>query len=602
MLKLLNDIWAYYSLERMILLKIVKTVLEFRGSSGSDHPYADEYETVSKKIEIKKLLTSYIDQLEQLANTSLPGKITHGDLFNSSGKLIAWNERNVREEIAILQIILLAVNILREVEVPEAQKLLDIFKGHSFGRQQQYLNSDNLYHTQLMEELMFHEVALVLKILDLNEDQGEEYVQKLVSHLNKTILGFHQYPEHGPILLAWMLVNFRLKESRLDDEVANKHRQLGSRAVQLKCFEWLLTMISHKTFQEQNSKIATIVRKSVYNHLCILCDLFDANTSICHHHKIYELTSELLKTPEVALDFCRENNTGLQGLLDVAMENFPVTFTQLSQIASSLSQVCLTTNKHILTIVENLPVYTEKYIPDRYLLRPSSEPDTFLLVQDYRPFSGIPEYVIPKDTEIVVVDKQGRTFCHFRTQLNYFTVLRYEIDCLLSQIMHYTELDTSSLTKITTGLEFLASVLHHTNNPSLINEFMVHPTEMVFDLLTKFRSVQQPPLGLMAICLRVCGALVPLFDLEIVRRVLNLNILPSIKSVGLGFNDYANGNGFEPELVGNYLVNFEKNQGQYLFLKEYLEFLVSYKKVKRDLTITSKKFSFKFILFSASKR
>lgn len=580
MLKLLNDIWAYYSLERMILLKTVKSLLEFQGSSGSDHPYAKEYDDVLRKIDVKKLLTSYIDQFKELASKPLPEKVVHGDPLHSSGKLIAWNERNVREEIAVLQIILLAVDILGEIDVEEVQKLLNIFKGHSFGRQQQYLNDDNLYHAQLIEELMFHEVALVLKIFDLNESQGEEYVQKLVSNLNNTILSLHQYAEHGPLLLAWMLVNFRLKESRLDDEIANKHRQLGSRAVQLKSFEWLLTMILHKTFQDQNSKVAIIVRKSVYNHLCVLCDLFDANTSVCHHHKVYELTSELLKTPEIALDFCHESNTGLRGLLDVAMENFPVTFTQLSQICSSLSQVSFTTNKHIQNIVENLPVYTEEYIPNKYILRPSQEPDTFLLAQDYRPFPGVPEYVVPKGTEIIVVDKQGRTFCHFRTPINYYTVLHHEIDRLLTQILHYTEIDTNSLTRITTGLEFLASAIGRTKHTSQINEFMVHPTEMVFDLLTKFRSAEQPPLALMAVCLRVCTALVPLFDQEIVTRVLNLNILPSIKCIGLGFKEYANGNGFEPELVGNYLVNFEKNQGQYLFLKEYLEFLVVYKKVR----------------------
>lgn len=580
MLKLLNDIWAYYSLERMILLKTVKILLEFRGSSQSDHPYAMEYDAVLKKIEVKKLLTSYIGQFEELASKPLPGKAVPGDFFNSSGKLVAWNERNVREEVALLQIILLAVDVLGGVAVEEAQKLLEIFKSHSFGRQQQYLNGDISYHKQLIQELMFHEVALVLKILDLNENQGEEYVQELVSNLNKTILSLYQHPEHGPLLLAWMMVNFRLKESRVDDEIANKHRQLGSRAVQLKSFEWLLTMISHRTFQDPDSKFAVIIRKSVYNHLCVLCDLFDASTSVCHHHKIYELTAELLKTPVIALEFCQEENGGVRGLLDVAMENFPVTFTQLSQICCSLSQVSPVTNTHIQTILEKLPVYTEEYIPDKYLLRPSQEQDTFLLAQDYRPFPGVPHFLIPKDTEIVVVDKQGRTFCHFRTQINYFIALHHEIDRLLSQILHYTEIDANCITKITTGLEFLASVIRQTKHPSQINEFMVHPTEMVLDLLTKFRSVQQPPIQLMAICLRVCTALVPLFDQEIVTRVLNLSILPSIKTIGLSFNEYANGNGFEPELVGSYLVNFEKNVGRYLFLKEYLEFLVVYKKVR----------------------
>lgn len=564
----------------MILLKTMKTILEFHDEKSSNHPYAREYDAVLKKIDVKKLLTSYIEQFETLAQP-LPGKAAPGDFFNSSAKLVAWNERNVREQIALLQIIVLAVDALGEIGKENVVKLIEIFKSHSFGRQQQYLSGENSYHGQLIEELMFHEVGLLLKIFDLNDSHGEEYVQDLVSSLNKTILGLHQYQEHAPLLLAWMLVNFRLKESRVDDEIANKHRQLGSRAVQLKVFEWILNLIRHRTFQDNESKVSVVVRRAIYNHLRVLCDLFDVATSVAHHYKIYELTAELLKTPEIAHDFCRTTNGGLRALLDVAIENFPVTFTQISQISSSLSVASLHTNNHVVSLLEKLPVFTEEYVPNKYLFRPSVEQDTFLLAQDYKPFAGVPDFTIPRNTEIIVVDKQNHTFCHFRTQINYFTALHHEIDSLLTEIVQFNEINTSRLTKIHAGLEFLAAVIKRATHPSDINEFMVHPTEMVFDLLTKFRATTQPPLQLMAMCLKVCTALVPLFEQEIVTRVLNLNILPTIKTTGLSFVEYANGNGFEPELVGNYLVNFEKNVGKYVFLKEYLEFLVVHRKVRK---------------------
>uniref|UniRef100_A0A336LW21 CSON001696 protein n=1 Tax=Culicoides sonorensis TaxID=179676 RepID=A0A336LW21_CULSO len=580
MIKLLNDIWSYYSLERMILLKIVKILLEFQGNA-SDHPYAKEFESVLKTIDVKKLLESYIDQFDCSLTETLPGKLVPGDLFNNTSKLIALNERKVKEQIALLQIIILAVDHLNGVEVKQAKKLVELFRNHSFGRQKLYLNIENSYHCQLINELVYHEVAFVLKMLDLNENHEETYVKSLIESLNKTILSLHQFPEHGPLLFSWMLVNFQLEENRNDDEITTKLQQLGARAAQLKVFEWLLNLIKNKSFQDPESKFAIVVRKSIYNHLCALCDLCD-ETYVCQFDHIYELVSELLKTEEIAIDFCKRENSGLSALLDVALEYFPITFVQLSQMMASLSNVNESTNKRILKVLESMPVYSEEYLPNKYQFTTSPDQDTYVLLHDYQPFVGIPDFIIRKNTQIVMMDKLGQTVCQFRTNINYFTVLHNEIDRLLAEILHNTEIDPHRLNKVTIGLEFLASVIKRSKYPSDINEFMVHPTEMVFDLLMKFRSIQHPPMELMAVCLKVCTALIPLFDQEIITRVLNLNILPSIKQCGLDYKHYAIGAGFEPQLVGNYLVNIEKNVGRYVFLKEYLEFLTVYRKFNKD--------------------
>lgn len=108
MLKLLNDIWGYYTLERMVMLRVVKTILEFRDSPN--HPYADEYNDVVESIGLEKLLKSFIGQFIELVKDD-GVKTAPGDLFNSPAKLTAINERKVREQIVISQVSLLNLSI-----------------------------------------------------------------------------------------------------------------------------------------------------------------------------------------------------------------------------------------------------------------------------------------------------------------------------------------------------------------------------------------------------------------------------------------------------------------------------------------------------------
>lgn len=158
-----------------------------------------------------------------------------------------------------------------------------------------------------------------------------------------------------------------------------------------------------------------------------------------------------------------------------------------------------------------------------------------------------------------------------------------EIDELLVETVRYTDFDADRKTRVIAGLKYLARALCGVVDPlhEISNE-MVHPTEMVFDLLTKFKLVTQPPIELMSKCLNVCVNLVPLFDLEIVRRVINLNMLPSISGDQLDYRALSLGAGFESGLVGYYLINFEKNSGHYDFLLTYLQFLRTYTKLPRS--------------------
>lgn len=161
--KLLDRIWHFYSLERMTLLKIVKNLLELGETAKS--PYRREYRQVLDDIGLKKLRESYIEQLAQLIREPPQMKFSHGE-FNVHNKLVACTERRLREINEILQILLLIVD-QEEIPASDFKTLLNLFKQHSFGRQQPHLDlSGNSLHKDLVVKITYSEVALFMASID----------------------------------------------------------------------------------------------------------------------------------------------------------------------------------------------------------------------------------------------------------------------------------------------------------------------------------------------------------------------------------------------------------------------------------------------------
>ncbi|KAI9577792.1 hypothetical protein GQX74_010979 [Glossina fuscipes] len=110
-------------------------------------------------------------------------------------------------------------------------------------------------------------------------------------------------PEYGPLLLTSMLVNIRYTNASENDQQLLCCRQMGKRALDLNCFSYIHDMIASSIFKD-DPLVSRIVRKTVYNMLCCMCDYFDGDGSCCKYPYVYELLSELLARPSLAKDFC----------------------------------------------------------------------------------------------------------------------------------------------------------------------------------------------------------------------------------------------------------------------------------------------------------
>lgn len=217
-------------------------------------------------------------------------------------------------------------------------------------------------------------------------------------------------------------------------------------------------------------------------------------------------------------------------------------------------------------------IYAERYYPDRVQLRQSQNNENeFILMHDYSPFGTRIDYVIPAGT--IVSTRDNFSTLHFHTKLNYFNALHHEINELIDDTVRRHEIDEQRKRRVTQGIRYLAAAVNRTKSPADITTEMVHPTELVFDILVRFKAIQQAPIELLAQCLEVCAALVRLFPDDIYNRIVNLNVLPFVSNELLDYEAYSNGVSFDSCVVGYYLVTFEKSLGRYDFLLAYLRFL-----------------------------
>lgn len=179
-------------------------------------------------------------------------------------------------------------------------------------------------------------------------------MRQIADRLDKDVVLLHQNPEHGPLLLSWMVMNFQLIDLRADNPEFQRFNQFGTRATKLGVFGYLQKMISHPMYRDQ-SLAAFIACRTVYNVLAFMCEIFDSDRVVVQHTNVIELLSELLKNPHIATIFYNNMNgvggtsagasgaasdgssNGGQSLFQTTIENFPIDFVSLSMVAHSLT-------------------------------------------------------------------------------------------------------------------------------------------------------------------------------------------------------------------------------------------------------------------------
>lgn len=80
-------------------------------------------------------------------------------------------------------------------------------------------------------------------------ETNSQWINEVIQLLEDEVKVMHHSPEHGPILLAWMLLNYRIIDLYEEDEQYLKYRKYGAKAVHLGVFGYLHTLICQPMFK-----------------------------------------------------------------------------------------------------------------------------------------------------------------------------------------------------------------------------------------------------------------------------------------------------------------------------------------------------------------
>ncbi|XP_028175308.1 nucleoporin NUP188 homolog isoform X1 [Ostrinia furnacalis] len=575
---LLPNIWRFYYSERLFMLKLLQYIIE--NHNNKSHKYHEEFSRIYNN-GCKNLLPSLITQFEKAISTVPPPRKIQSDFSNDSIRQ-EWAEYNLREQLFILQVILLLVEE-QKITDTDFQALFKIFRKHNYGKNQGYQEMLEERHREMCMRITYMEVCLFIVINYKNHANASSWIQANENVVEPELTKLQLNAEHSAMLLSWMLLSLQGKDHAVMFE--SKYQHYGATALKMHVFEFLSQMLNSSVFTDK-SKCSQIARQTVYNLLKTLCDKFDGDGTISHQAGITQLCADLLRSPEIAEDFWKlqqkDDQFGIVSLWNTALEYFPYNFSMLSVLAAGLAQAGKCSVLNLIGELKNLPVYTEIYNPNSVPLV-SFDSDDATIGREYFPLGG-PSYRIEAGSKATVMERKEGTMIHFRTPYSYWTVFNSEIEKALDRKQHHNVL--SALQRVYEGAKVLKGILKALVPDKEIPKSLVAPSEGVFDVLVRFMRADATALPLLVQCLEVCAVLVPVFPKEIHLRLVNTGLLPRARSHQLSAAEYARGASFDSGAVGSFLVAVEQPGGSYHLLGAYIDLLCAFHESSTDERIT----------------
>ncbi|XP_068626633.1 nucleoporin Nup188 [Battus philenor] len=576
-------VWQFYYAERLFLLKLLQYIVQYR--LDKTHKYNQQFTKIINDIGMENLKSSLIKQFEKLLSEAPPSKKIQIE-FGSDIIRQEWAESNLREQLAILQILLLIGN--EEVfSVEQFTNMLKLFRKHSFGKNQSYLELLEERHRDACLRITYLEVCIFMVICDHEKIENvSQWLEKTKDAVEGELTKLELSHEHSALLITWMMLTLKSKEHVKLFETQYQH--YGATALRMKVFEFLQEMLNSYVFSD-NSKCSEIARCRIFQFLNNLCDKFDGDGTLGLQPGIMQLCSDLLQSPDISEKFWKlrekDDEFGVVSLWNTALEYFPYKFNLLSILSQGLAQAGSSSVRNLLAELKELPVYTEIYNPNSVRIM-SLQGDDAIIGTEYYPL-GDPSYHIEPGSRATIMERKEGTMVHFRTPYSYWTVFNNEIEKVLDRKQHHQYNLNVTLERVYEGTKVLKGVLQHLVEDKEIPKSLLSPSEGVFDVLLRFMRAEEPPLLLLVECLNVCTALIKLFPKEIHLRLINTGLLPRVINQHLSHVEYANGASFDSAAVGSYLVIIEQPRGTYKFLGAYIDMLCAFYKKSSDERIIS---------------
>lgn len=556
---LLSDIWLFYRSERLFLLKCINVLLTFHNDKG--HPYQSLFESILCPEEHPLYFDSLISQLDKLMTCDYPTPESNGNLMSDQFQNL-WVMSVLREELELVQNLLLYVDSC-ELQLKSFLKLFKIILQHNFGQDHLFGVLLNGTHTDIIKKIGYMEVLIVLRAVEVLGTTGNMWADSQYDELEHIMSRLRSQPEHGPISMGWMLVNFSGPNG---EESFDGYRHFGELALKAGCFVYLEQFLGHKMFKE-SAKFCKIAFRTVYQMLYMITSKFQYER-LDGIDGIYNVTAALFMHPSnIAEFFEKPHDQGIYVLFQGAARHFPEHFTVFSRIVEYLS-ACGPKYIHVLMDrLNSLPAFSEVLEP-RVLTTHMVEnpPGEWQLTSAHRPMECVP-FVIQPGTK-GIFNEQNPSSIVWKCRFNFFYAVHHEMLLLLPQAQ--ANVGSSTLNNVISSLKCLSNLL---NSQCKITDEMISPLEAVFMLADRFCQLSNPPSLLLASCLDCMTAMLPYFPEEACTRISKLQFLPGLYYYNPSLVECIRAEHINLFVLGTLVVTQERSCGSYPLLKSYLHFL-----------------------------
>ncbi|KAF8931509.1 nucleoporin subcomplex protein binding to Pom34-domain-containing protein [Dissophora ornata] len=590
----LKAVISYWK-ERSSLVSLLGELVRQSAQNGSNLEYEKIAVVEGIKSQSVALIRKLLAQYNEKVLEDAPEYFTA-----NAGYLDLWIGQSLTEQSALLEsmIALAYGGTDSKTELPGA--VISTLISTQFGKQQAYRTRFKVEAVDNWEGIRLLCVTLSLASLDLeslfNTSTAESYESSdhvfkstaQVQNINKALQSAERQQELGPFILAWSNVLWASMASQSGDQTESRRfaAQLVYVSIEtLDVFKYLHGIFANELFQPHSKDGSTYKRMfflllevSLLNHDSKAIKDFDGLVAC--------LADLLTDEPDLCQNIWQESPALGQGtvqVLDTARGRFPLQFEPLAKLLSALATGGKESAEHTVYYFSHLPSLTHLIQITQASIEVNAHPTTGATVlkalQDV-PFGIIPErplLVLPAGTTGSLIsgpnaahivqwrhENSGWDLC--LTMLEAFQQVNVE------DFEPKSRVDISQIKAILDLSEAVyryPAVAHGLLDTLAGGEGKGSPIPTFFAILDQCSKFQQPPLDVIASCLKCITRLADSYTQDVWLYLRQSSFLPSVITTTVQFTGLSRVQ--TSGLAYNILSRFECLRGHYAVTLAFLD-------------------------------
>lgn len=317
---LLENIWHFYTSERMYYVKTLKHI--FESALNQKSPFKKEYVNFISTLDIPEFRKTLITQLKSLIN-----EITEDSLENSFDKKIYVN-RNNREQLEFILLIIMTMEY-KEVSTNEFSDLCNCFFLHNFTRQPVYFDTTLYGDPADFNDVKTAEIGSFI----IGIHQLAEKINGLSKDIETSLKNLQNQGNHKIVLFSWVFG--KLKALQEDDtESANTYENLLRILIKGQTFKSMHEFLSSKLLKSE-VRSAKLIQAGVFKLLDELLVAMENKDVFVRDEGLILSLCSLMEDPDIAAE-CTIVKGGLDTVVMAQFIDFPTNYVHLSMVCKVL--------------------------------------------------------------------------------------------------------------------------------------------------------------------------------------------------------------------------------------------------------------------------